>query len=82
MYLNDEIIAKKIKEIKLDKGTKNFQPSNLEITKINIDNYADNVIPGSAEAVFNIRFNNRHSSYSIKKRLNKIFKKKKYSYFY
>ena len=67
-------ILKKLKEIKLDKGTKNFQPSNLEITKINIDNYADNVIPASAEAVFNIRFNNRHSSSSLKKKLNSIFK--------
>ena len=60
-------ILKKIKEIKLDKGTKNFQASNLEITKINIDNHADNVIPGSAHAVFNIRFNNKHSSSSLKK---------------
>jgi len=67
-------ILKKIKEVKLDKGTKNFQPSNLEITKINIDNHADNVIPGSAEAVFNIRFNNKHSSNSLKKKLNKIFR--------
>ena len=67
-------ILKKLKEIKLDKGTKNFQPSNLEITKINIDNYADNVIPASAEAVFNIRFNNRHSSSSLKRKLNSIFK--------
>ena len=67
-------ILKKIKEIKLDKGTKNFQPSNLEITKINIDNHADNVIPGSAEAVFNIRFNNKHSSGSLKRKLNSIFK--------
>jgi len=66
-------ILKKIKEIKLDKGTKNFQPSNLEITKINIDNYADNVIPGSAQAVFNIRFNNKHSSSSLKKKLNAVF---------
>jgi len=66
-------ILKKIKEIKLDKGTKNFQPSNLEITKINIDNHADNVIPGSAEAVFNIRFNNKHSSSSLKRKLNKLF---------
>ncbi len=57
-------ILKKIKEVKLDKGTKNFQPSNLEITKINIDNLADNVIPGSASAVFNIRFNDKHSSSS------------------
>jgi succinyl-diaminopimelate desuccinylase len=68
-------ILKEIKEIKFDKGTKNFQPSNLEITKINIDNIADNVIPGLATATFNIRFNNKHSSSSLKNRLNKIFKK-------
>ena len=67
-------ILKKIKDLKLDKGTKNFQPSNLEVTKINIDNHADNVIPGSAEAVFNIRFNDKHSSGSLKSKLNKIFK--------
>jgi len=67
-------ILKKIKEIKLDSGTKNFQASNLEITKINIDNHADNVIPGLANAVFNIRFNNKHSSNSLKKKLNSIFK--------
>jgi succinyl-diaminopimelate desuccinylase len=67
-------ILKKIKEIKLDKGTKNFQASNLEITKINIDNHADNVIPGLAHAVFNIRFNNKHSSNSLKMKLNTIFK--------
>ena len=65
-------ILKKIKEMKLDKGTKNFQPSNLEVTKINIDNHADNVIPGSAEAVFNIRFNNKHSSSSLKRKLNLV----------
>ncbi len=67
-------ILKRIKDLKLDRGTKNFQPSNLEITKINIDNHADNVIPGSAEAVFNIRFNDKHSSSSLKRKLNKIFK--------
>ena len=67
-------ILKKLKEIKLDNGTKNFQASNLEITKINIDNHADNVIPGLAHAVFNIRFNNRHSSNSLKIKLNTIFK--------
>ncbi len=67
-------ILKRIKDLKLDRGTKNFQPSNLEVTKINIDNHADNVIPGSAEAVFNIRFNDKHSSSSLKRKLNKIFK--------
>ena len=68
-------ILKELKEIKFDKGTKDFQPTNLEVTKINIDNNADNVIPATAEATFNIRFNNKHSSNSLKKRLNKIFKK-------
>ena len=67
-------ILKKIKETKLDKGTKNFQASNLEITKINIDNHADNVIPRSANAVFNIRFNNKHSSSSLKRKLNSILR--------
>ena len=68
-------ILKELKEIKFDKGTKDFQPTNLEITKINIDNSADNVIPGLANAQFNIRFNNKHSSSSIKKKINKIIKK-------
>ncbi|MDC1280093.1 succinyl-diaminopimelate desuccinylase [Pelagibacteraceae bacterium] len=68
-------ILDKIKKIKFDKGTKDFQTTNLEVTKINIDNTADNVIPGIAKATFNIRFNNKHTSSSLKNRLNKIFKK-------
>jgi len=68
-------ILKELKEVKFDKGTKDFQPTNLEVTKINIDNDADNVIPGLANATFNIRFNNKHSSNSLKTKLNKIFKK-------
>jgi succinyl-diaminopimelate desuccinylase len=68
-------ILDEIKKIKFDKGTKDFQPTNLEITKINIDNTADNIIPAIAKATFNIRFNNKHSSSSLKNKLNKIFKK-------
>ncbi len=68
-------ILKELKDIKFDKGTKNFQPTNLEVTKINIENKADNIIPATAEATFNVRFNNIHTSKSIKKKLNKIFKK-------
>ena len=67
-------ILKELKEIKFDKGTKDFQPTNLEITKINIDNSADNVIPGLASASFNIRFNNKHTSFALKKKLNSIIK--------
>ena len=36
-------ICKKLKEKKLDVGNKNFQPSNLEFTSINVDNKAHNV---------------------------------------
>ncbi len=68
-------ILNKLKQIKFDKGTRNFQPTNLEVTKINIENNADNVIPGSAQASFNIRFNDKHSSYTLKKKLNSIIKK-------
>ena len=68
-------ILKEIKDIKFDQGTKDFQATNLEITKININNTADNVIPGVATATFNIRFNNKHSSSSLKKKINKVIKK-------
>ena len=57
-----------LKNFRFDKGTKNFQPSNLEVTKINIDNNSDNVIPKSAEATFNIRYSDKHSSTSLKKK--------------
>ncbi|MDC0353615.1 succinyl-diaminopimelate desuccinylase [Candidatus Pelagibacter sp.] len=68
-------ILKELKEIKFDNGTKDFQPTNLEITKININNSADNVIPGLANASFNIRFNNKHSPSSLKKKIDRIIKK-------
>jgi len=67
-------ILKKLKEIKFDSGNKNFQPTNLEVTKININNNADNVIPGKAEGTFNIRFNNKHNSRSLKKKINTVIR--------
>ena len=41
-------ILKEIKDIKFDKGNKHFQPTNLEVTKINIKNDADNIIANSS----------------------------------
>jgi succinyl-diaminopimelate desuccinylase len=67
-------ICKRLKEKKLDKGNKNFQPSNLEFTSINVDNMAHNVIPSRAKAQFNIRYNNFHTSKSLKKKINLIIK--------
>ena len=68
-------ICKKLKEKKLDDGNKNFQPSNLEFTSINVDNKAHNVIPARARAQFNIRYNNLHTANSLKKKILALVKK-------
>ncbi len=65
-------ILDKLKSWKLDNGTNNFQPSNLEITKVSTDSNADNVIPATASATFNIRFNNKHTYTTLKKRIFSI----------
>jgi succinyl-diaminopimelate desuccinylase len=44
----------------LDDGTDAFPPSNLEFTAITTPTAASNVIPASATAQLNIRFNNLH----------------------
>lgn len=49
----------------LDKGTAQFQPSSLQATIISVPNTATNVIPGSARANFNIRYNDLHTRASL-----------------
>jgi succinyl-diaminopimelate desuccinylase len=44
--------------VHLDDGNEQFPPSNLEFTSISTPTSASNVIPGSATAQLNIRFNN------------------------
>ena len=63
-----------IKREKLDRGNKQFQPSNLEITSVNVDNKAYNVIPAKVTAKFNIRFNNLQNPKSLKTKVNTIVK--------
>ena len=67
-------ICNKLKEKPLDKGNKHFQSSNLEFTAINVDNQAHNVIPARAKTQFNIRYNNYHTSVSLKKRITSVVK--------
>jgi succinyl-diaminopimelate desuccinylase len=45
----------------LDGGTDWFQPSNLEVTDLEVGNPATNVIPAEAKARISIRFNDRHT---------------------
>lgn len=63
-----------LKSKPLDRGTKNFQPSNLEVSSINVDNTADNVIPEKAIASFNIRYNDRHNFNSLKTKITSVVK--------
>jgi len=65
-------IITKLKSTKLDSGTKYMPPSHLEITKMYVDNFSENVVPQSAKAYFNIRFNSKHNSKILQKKLNKI----------
>lgn len=57
-----------------DEGAEGFQPTNLEIVTIDVGNKASNVIPQSAEARFNIRFNTNHSGASLKYFIEKTAK--------
>lgn len=41
----------------IDEGTPHFEPSNCQVTIISVPNTASNVIPASARATFNIRYN-------------------------
>ncbi len=51
--------------LELDEGTDWFQPSNLEITELEVGNPAHNVIPAKATARISVRFNDLHSGASL-----------------
>jgi succinyl-diaminopimelate desuccinylase len=55
----------RLQERALDKGYPEFQPSNLEITRIDVPNTATNVIPGVARAMLNVRFNPHHTGEAL-----------------
>ena len=59
----------------LDTGTDWFQPSNLEITDMEVGNKAHNVIPAQAKARISIRFNDLHSGASLSERVVAIAEK-------
>ncbi|MER8728259.1 MULTISPECIES: succinyl-diaminopimelate desuccinylase [unclassified Mesorhizobium] len=65
-----------------DNGTRDFQPTNLEVTSIDVGNPATNVIPAKAAATFNIRFNDTWTAETIQaeihNRLDRAAKRKKY----
>ncbi|MBT8431713.1 MAG: succinyl-diaminopimelate desuccinylase [Altererythrobacter sp.] len=65
-------ILSELNNLHLDDGTDWFQPSNLEITEVDVPNRAHNVIPAKAKARISIRFNDQHSGASLSKRVVEI----------
>jgi succinyl-diaminopimelate desuccinylase len=55
-----------LSEEPIDRGSAQFQPSNLEFTSVDVGNGASNVIPGQARAKFNIRYNDLHTRDSLR----------------
>lgn len=55
-----------LKTRRLDIGNAHFEPSNLEITTIDVGNPANNVIPAAAHAVLNIRYNTEQTADGLK----------------
>jgi succinyl-diaminopimelate desuccinylase len=57
---------------KLDGGSASFEPSGLQVTSIDVGNPATNVIPATASACLNIRFNDLHTGASLEACLRNI----------
>jgi succinyl-diaminopimelate desuccinylase len=55
----------------LDAGTEHFEASNLQLTSIDVGNPANNVIPAGGRAMFNVRFNDRHTSATLEGELRR-----------
>ncbi len=61
-----------IDAITLDEGTPDFQPSNIEVTSVDVGNPATNVIPAEARARLSIRFNSLHSGAALAERITAL----------
>jgi succinyl-diaminopimelate desuccinylase len=51
------VLVDRLSRVEIDKGSENFENTNLEVTIISVPNTASNVIPAEARATFNIRYN-------------------------
>lgn len=56
----------------LDEGSEWFQPSNLEVTDLEVGNRATNVIPAEARARLSVRYNDHHTGQALVDRVTEI----------
>ncbi|MTI17195.1 succinyl-diaminopimelate desuccinylase [Rhodobacteraceae bacterium RKSG542] len=61
-----------LEAMELDKGNNRFQPSNYECTTVDVGNAANNIIPASVKARFNIRFNDMWSVATLQAHLTEV----------
>ena len=52
-----------------DEGTDSFQPTNMQVTSVDVGNTATNVIPATATAAFNVRFNDTWSGETLREEI-------------
>ncbi len=67
-------ILSAIEAIELDRGNDWFQPSNIEITTVDVGNPATNVIPAAASARLSIRFNDLQNGEALVEMIDAIVK--------
>ena len=56
----------------LDEGSEWFEPTSLQVTSVDVGNAATNVVPGTAVARLNIRFNDGHTGTSLQRWLETV----------
>lgn len=77
-HLADNPIPRMIKMLQnlidhtFDKGNEYFPPTTFEITSVDVGNTADNVIPESVNAAFNLRFNDHWKASKLMDAINTI----------
>ena len=65
-------ILDRLKRWHLDDGNDWFQPSNLEVTDLEVGNPATNIIPGAARARLNIRFNDEQAGHALEAEIRRV----------
>ncbi len=65
-------LLSELEALTLDEGDDWFQPSNIEVTDLEVGNPAHNVIPAKARARISIRFNAAHTGAQLAARVSEI----------
>ena len=69
-YVGD--LINKLNNFNWDNGNKYFPKTSFQISSIKSDNVASNMIPGSVDVIFNLRFSNELTQETIKEKFKNI----------